>query len=184
MGRKYEELRAYRQEGEWVVEVWVNGVLKDSFSSAELNTALNMAHNWTIYKISLVSFSSSSSSASSFRQKEQGNVFDRDYLDSPIEKMGKSRRYERKKRNRIKKTLEKSGWQCEWCGCDDIDSFTIDHRVPRSRGGSNALDNLRILCFACNELKGNMLDHEVLERLEKLAELPELQVKIAEQLQY
>ena len=34
-------------------------------------------------------------------------------------------------------------------------NFTIDHVVPQSRGGTDHLDNLQLLCGACNSLKGN-----------------------------
>ena len=33
-------------------------------------------------------------------------------------------------------------------------NFTIDHVVPQSRGGTDHLDNLQLLCGACNSLKG------------------------------
>ena len=34
-------------------------------------------------------------------------------------------------------------------------SVTWDHVVPRSRGGSNAVENLVLACRSCNNLKGN-----------------------------
>lgn len=34
---------------------------------------------------------------------------------------------------------------------------TLDHVVPRSRGGSNRLSNIQLLCFACNQIKGAAL---------------------------
>ena len=33
-------------------------------------------------------------------------------------------------------------------------NMTVDHIVPRSRGGSDHLDNLQLLCGACNSTKG------------------------------
>ncbi len=33
------------------------------------------------------------------------------------------------------------------------DQRTVDHRVPRARGGSDALSNLVFACFACNQRK-------------------------------
>lgn len=35
---------------------------------------------------------------------------------------------------------------------------TLEHIVPRTHGGANALDNLAIACFGCNSGKGHRLD--------------------------
>ena len=34
-------------------------------------------------------------------------------------------------------------------------AYTIDHKLPKSKGGTNSLDNLEICCGFCNEEKGN-----------------------------
>jgi 5-methylcytosine-specific restriction endonuclease McrA len=35
--------------------------------------------------------------------------------------------------------------------------MTIDHIIPKSKGGPHQLDNLQTLCFPCNLKKGNKL---------------------------
>lgn len=37
---------------------------------------------------------------------------------------------------------------------------TLDHRIPRSRGGSNHRSNLVAACEECNARKDNMTDRE------------------------
>ena len=39
----------------------------------------------------------------------------------------------------------------------------VDHIVPETRGGSDELSNLRLVCTRANEAKGNMMDDEFLE---------------------
>ena len=46
--------------------------------------------------------------------------------------------------------------------------FEVDHRVPRSRGGTDHLDNLQLLCSSCNRIKGDR-PHEYLAA--RLAEI-------------
>lgn len=43
--------------------------------------------------------------------------------------------------------------------------MTHDHRIPRSRGGSNGIENAQTLCTQCNNHKGCMMPEEY-ERLE------------------
>ena len=44
-------------------------------------------------------------------------------------------------------------------GCDThfpFRNFTVDHITPQSRGGTDHIDNLQLLCNACNSMKGTM----------------------------
>ena len=33
--------------------------------------------------------------------------------------------------------------------------FEVDHIIPRSRGGTDHIDNLQLLCTHCNRTKGD-----------------------------
>lgn len=45
---------------------------------------------------------------------------------------------------------------------DDIEiMLTIDHILPRSRGGGNEPSNLQAMCFICNHEKGNLTEEEL-----------------------
>jgi len=49
-------------------------------------------------------------------------------------------------------------FQCGYCGVSETDAgsqLTLDHFQPRSRGGTDELDNLVYCCHACNEFKGD-----------------------------
>ncbi|MFB2920248.1 MULTISPECIES: HNH endonuclease [Aerosakkonema] len=62
------------------------------------------------------------------------------------------------KRSKIRQLLSLYGNYCCWCGKQmTISERTIEHLIPKSLGGSNALSNLRLACFSCNNLRGNSL---------------------------
>jgi site-specific DNA-methyltransferase (adenine-specific) len=47
-------------------------------------------------------------------------------------------------------------------------NFTIDHIVPQSRGGTDHLENLQLLCGACNSLKGDRHQEYLIARLKEM----------------
>ena len=47
-------------------------------------------------------------------------------------------------------------------------NFTVDHIVPQSRGGTDHLDNLQLLCGACNSLKGDRAQEYLMARLKEM----------------
>lgn len=49
--------------------------------------------------------------------------------------------------------IEQWGNRCIYCGATDL-PLTLDHVVPRSRGGPDTIDNLVPACLPCNCAKG------------------------------
>lgn len=83
------------------------------------------------------------------------------------------RRHEKLKRNRkynadgfhtsqeISSLFRDQEGYCFHCGVDIIlVGYHIDHWVPLSRGGSDYIANIRLLCPHCNQVKYNKLPHE------------------------
>lgn len=49
--------------------------------------------------------------------------------------------------------------QCQYCGTTK-GLLTLDHIVPKSRGGESSWENLTTACFECNNKKGNRTPSE------------------------
>lgn len=49
--------------------------------------------------------------------------------------------------------IEKNGLKCKTCF--SIENITVDHIIPISKGGSDAIENLQLLCRSCNSKKGD-----------------------------
>lgn len=56
--------------------------------------------------------------------------------------------------------LERDGYTCQMCGAtiDDGVKLHIDHIIPVSKGGTNDMDNLQVLCHKCNLAKHDRMD--------------------------
>jgi 5-methylcytosine-specific restriction endonuclease McrA len=53
----------------------------------------------------------------------------------------------------------RDGWRCVYCG-ENGGRLTLDHVVPRSRGGDSVWENVVTSCAPCNLRKGNRLLEE------------------------
>ncbi len=53
-----------------------------------------------------------------------------------------------------KNILKRDGHMCQYCGSTH-DPLTIDHIVPKVRGGKDTWENLTTACVKCNNNKGN-----------------------------
>jgi len=52
-----------------------------------------------------------------------------------------------------KNVFRRDGYRCQYCG--GREHLTIDHVLPRSRGGVDSWENLATACTRCNAKKGN-----------------------------
>jgi hypothetical protein len=49
--------------------------------------------------------------------------------------------------------INRDDYKCKVC--ETHDNITVDHIIPLSKGGTDELDNLQLLCRSCNSSKGN-----------------------------
>lgn len=64
----------------------------------------------------------------------------------------------KQKRSKKQQLIHEYGSCCWWCRQALLyEQLTIEHLKPRSKGGSNNLENLRLACRLCNQLRGNSL---------------------------
>ena len=53
-----------------------------------------------------------------------------------------------------KKVFRRDNYTCQYCGHSGRD-LTIDHVIPKSRGGRTSWENMVVACKRCNLRKGN-----------------------------
>jgi 5-methylcytosine-specific restriction endonuclease McrA len=73
---------------------------------------------------------------------------------------------------RVRRALfARDGWRCAYCGTT-AGRLTLDHVVPRSRGGESVWENVVTACAPCNHKKGNRLLEEASMELLHLPKPP------------
>jgi 5-methylcytosine-specific restriction endonuclease McrA len=70
-------------------------------------------------------------------------------------------------REGVSPTCYLTGSGIDW---DDTTSYHLDHIVPRSRGGSNSLDNCGLASAKANQMKGDMTVEEMLDMCKTILE--------------
>ncbi len=70
------------------------------------------------------------------------------YINLPYKKVALSRQ----------NIFKRDGYKCVYC--DTRDQLTVDHVLPRSRGGRDSWHNLATACQRCNTLKGDRTPEE------------------------
>jgi 5-methylcytosine-specific restriction endonuclease McrA len=53
----------------------------------------------------------------------------------------------------------RDNWTCQYCGSRS--NLTVDHVIPRSKGGGSTWDNIVASCAPCNRRKGDRLPHQI-----------------------
>jgi 5-methylcytosine-specific restriction endonuclease McrA len=64
----------------------------------------------------------------------------------------------------------RDNWTCQYCGARA--NLTVDHVVPRSKGGPSSWENIVASCAPCNRRKGNALPRQVGMRLQRQPRTP------------
>lgn len=58
-----------------------------------------------------------------------------------------------------KNILRRDSFKCAYCGRGDL-PLTLDHVIPKARGGDDSWENLVTACIKCNNSKGDRTPHE------------------------
>ena len=97
------------------------------------------------------------------------------YLTLPLPSVIKLKHYARIQRRGIvlsrKNILKRDNHTCQYCGIRSV-PMTIDHIVPRQKGGEDSWYNLMTACVTCNTRKGNRTPREAQMKLTKKPRKP------------
>jgi len=97
------------------------------------------------------------------------------YLTLPLPSVIKLKQYAKIRRKDIvlsrKNILKRDNHTCQYCGVRSV-PMTIDHIIPRQRGGEDSWYNLVAACVICNTRKGNRTPRESQMKLTKRTRKP------------
>lgn len=66
------------------------------------------------------------------------------------------RLYPQQRRRKIRARLMQQNPRCFYCQSPvDWDGATLDHVLPKAKGGTDAIENLVLACRKCNQAKGS-----------------------------
>jgi len=94
----------------------------------------------------------------------------------PINRMGRKGKERKDWRMKVRaEYVSEHGWTCQWCGYQDVwgyDPLEIHHKVKRSLGGKDTLENCIALCHFCHT--------QAHTYIEKLIEIRDSNISLAE----
>ncbi|HCN06185.1 MAG TPA: HNH endonuclease [Bacteroidetes bacterium] len=70
-----------------------------------------------------------------------------------------------------KNILRRDSFRCQYCGTHQT-PLTVDHVIPRSRGGMDTWENLVCACIRCNNRKGSRTPEEATMKLLSVPKRP------------
>ncbi len=93
----------------------------------------------------------------------------------PVPSIVRLKRFVRRPHGRLalsrRNVLRRDRYTCQYCGKSNVE-LTLDHVIPKSRGGRTSWDNLVAACLRCNAKKGNRTPEEAGMRLLKPPRVP------------
>lgn len=118
--------------------------------------------------------------AAAYRGREKERINARRKLvrqyDKAVERLKAAKRRAQKRtgggklsKNIIEVLLERQEGLCACCGTPLNGAFHLDHKLPLSRGGTNADDNVQLLLPVCNMQKYTLTHAEFLAKKSKIS---------------
>ncbi|MBV8151269.1 MAG: HNH endonuclease [Candidatus Eremiobacteraeota bacterium] len=84
------------------------------------------------------------------------------YIKRPMQKVALTK----------KNVLLRDDYSCQYCGVRGERMMTVDHVIPRSKGGASTWENLVCACMRCNNRKNNRTPHDANMSLKRKPRTP------------